>query len=165
MTNAPQPIDWPVRVKDKKLDPLAKRNLWPLNHPSLSSSGAVKRLALSSSIKFSSTDKAGRCCYLFVHPAWPIRKKYHVHLPLFLSLCSLKNLVHGKWQRWHCTDPIAPFKVSRPQTKLFQRWVMRSTGPYWIYFEDNPGVLKDNTMANFTVRSGFHMIFFCQMNL
>lgn len=71
MTNAPKPIDWPVQVRDKKPVPLARRSQWPLNHPSLSSSGPAERLALSSCIKFCSTDKAGRC-YQFVCPAWPI---------------------------------------------------------------------------------------------
>lgn len=68
--------------------------LWPLNHPSLSSSCTVERLALSSSIKLSSSDKAGRCFHPFVCPDWPFGTSNHTHTSL--SLCSMDTLAHCK---------------------------------------------------------------------
>lgn len=123
MTNAPQPIDWPVRVRDKNLDPSARRSQWPLDHPSLSSSGPAECLALSSSIKVSYADKAGRC-YQFVCPAWPIRTYNTTPTPLFSSLfLSLETLAHHNRHRAHCTKPL---KVSGPQTSSEM-----SNGIYW----------------------------------
>lgn len=46
-----------------------------------------------------------------------------------------------------------PFQMTESQTKLFQRWVMGSTGPYWKCLKDNSGLFETYTMANFIVRS------------
>lgn len=89
---------------------------------------------LSSSIKFCAVDKAGRC-YRFVSPAWT---EYHAHS----SLCLLESPAHRNKRRAHCTRSVSPLKVSGTQTKLLWRWVMGSTGPDWICFEDKPGVFK-----------------------
>lgn len=87
---------------------------------------------VTSSIKFTTIDKAGRCDQ-FVSPA---RAEYHAHS----SLCILETPAHRNKHRAHCTRSVSPLKVSGTQTKLLWRWVMGSTGPYWICFEDEPGV-------------------------
>lgn len=58
------------------------------------------------------------------------------------TLCILETPAHRSKHRAHCTRFGSPLNVSGTQTKLLWRWVMGSTGPHWICFEDNRGVFK-----------------------
>lgn len=110
---------------------------WPeeLNHPSLSSSLSYWTLGAQR-----------------VHQTllcWQSRQMLSVCLSglayydiLSRPLLSL-SLFSAAWRTWSIargvednSEPPAPFKVSGPQTKLPWRWVMGSTGPRWICFED-----------------------------